>query len=222
MRFSCPTCNADLHISEAQAGRGKARCPDCDTIVELGNASSNPAVTISTKSRSGSAESLKSIFPGAVGEMSLLLYGSVLAYLLGIVWPLMTIEKKIFGFPFSGDTVSLLSGIAALFSKGDVFLFLILFTFSIAFPVGKFIVLFRLWYHPYAKDRCSQLAHRLAVFGKWSMLDVIVVGLLVVIVKIRGLVSVHVHAGVYFFAASVILTMLTSAWIGKMLEKRGA
>ena len=70
-------------------------------------------------------------------------------------------------------------------------------------------------------ERCGELAHRLAVFGKWSMLDVIVVGILVVVVKIEGMVSVKVHAGVYFFAASVILTMITTAWIGKMLATRG-
>lgn len=153
--------------------------------------------------------------------MNLLLFGSVVTYLIGITWPLMTIEKKIIGFPFKGDAVSLAGGIVTLFYKGDLLLFLILFAFSIAFPVGKLIVLFRLWHHPYAKDRCDQLAHRLAVFGKWSMLDVIVVGLLVVVVKIEGMVSVKVHAGVYFFATSVILTMITTAWIGKMLAKRG-
>ena len=71
-----------------------------------------------------------------------------------------------------------------------------------------------------AADRCEELAHRLAVFGKWSMLDVMVVGLLVVIVKIRGMVAVNVHAGVYLFAVSVILTMLMTASIGKMLATR--
>ena len=52
------------------------------------------------------------------------------------------------------------------------------------------------------------------------MLDVMVVGLLVVIVKIRGMVAVNVHAGLYLFAVSVILTMLMTASIGKMLATR--
>ena len=40
------------------------------------------------------------------------------------------------------------------------------------------------------------------------MLDVIVVGLLVVILKLGDLVEVRIHAGIYFFAASVVMTML--------------
>lgn len=225
MRFTCPHCSAKLSTSNEGAKHGSIRCPGCKRIFQLDEAfnSLNPQTDALNIPASGanSRASLKSLFPDAAQKMNLLLYGSVVTYLIGIIWPLMTIEKKII-IPFKGDTVSLVSGIVKLFYNGDVLLFLILFAFSIAFPVGKLIVLFRLWHHPYAKDRSGQLAHRLAVFGKWSMLDVIVVGLLVVIVKIEGMVSVEVHAGVYFFATSVILTMLTTAWIGKMLTKRGA
>ncbi|MCB1064290.1 MAG: hypothetical protein KDN20_15410 [Verrucomicrobiae bacterium] len=35
------------------------------------------------------------------------------------------------------------------------------------------------------------------------------------------MVSVKVHTGGYFFATSVILTMIATAWIGTLLEKRG-
>jgi paraquat-inducible protein A len=38
--------------------------------------------------------------------------------------------------------------------------------------------------------------------------------LLVVSVKLGALVEARVEAGIYAFAASVVLTMLLSAWIG--------
>lgn len=225
MRFTCPHCSANLSASEEDARHRPIRCPGCRTIFHPGGTSgstaSQPKAPNTPPAGVNAGKSLNSLFPGNAHKMGWLLYGSITTYLIGIIWPLMTIEKKILGFPFKGDTISLLGGIVKLFFNGDLLLFLILFTFSIAFPVGKLIVLFRLWHHPYQKERCGELAHRLAVFGKWSMLDVIVVGLLVVVVKIEGMVSVKVHAGVTFFAASVILTMITTAWIGKMLATRG-
>jgi paraquat-inducible protein A len=228
MSFFCPNCSTAIHPGSDLRGRQAVRCPDCRSTIQIidgvvissgisrgGNPSKAPE-----RPRTSGAASLETLFPDKAKIMSAGLTVSILAYVLGILWPLMTIEKSILGFKFSGETVSLVSGLADLFARGDVFLFLIVFVFSIAFPVGKLVVLFRLWHHPYTADRCEALAHRLAVFGKWSMLDVMVVGLLVVIVKIRGMVAVNVHAGLYLFAVSVILTMLMTASIGKMLATR--
>jgi paraquat-inducible protein A len=53
------------------------------------------------------------------------------------------------------------------------------------------------------------------VYSKWSMLDVFVVALLVVSVKLGSLAQAHVELGIYAFAASVVLTMLLAAWIGR-------
>jgi paraquat-inducible protein A len=228
MSFACPNCSTTIHPGADLRGQQALRCPDCKVMIQLTDGTvvrsgisqgGKPDMAKERRQTSGTA-SLKSLFPDKARIMSAGLFAATLAYVLGIFWPLMTIEKSIFGIKFSGETVSLVSGLAALCAKGDVFLFLIVFFFSIAFPVGKLIVLFRLWNHPYTADRCEELAHRLAVFGKWSMLDVMVVGLLVVIVKIRGMVAVNVHAGVYLFAMSVILTMLLTASIGTMLATR--
>ncbi len=228
MNFACPNCSTTIHPGADLRGRQALRCPDCKVMIQLmdgvvmssGISPGCKPDKAEERHQTPGAASLKSLFSERAQIMSAGLIASTLAYVLGIFWPLMTIEKSIFGFKFSGETVSLVSGLAALFDKGDVFLFLIVFFFSIAFPVGKLVVLFRLWNHPYTADRCEELAHRLAVFGKWSMLDVMVVGLVVVIVKIRGMVAVNVHAGVYLFAVSVILTMLITASIGKMLATR--
>ena len=70
----------------------------------------------------------------------------------------------------------------------------------------------------------SSAAHRrhlrwLAEYSKWSMLDVFVVALLVVSVKLGALAQAHVREGIYFFAASVVLTMLVSYWIGRHAGK---
>ena len=62
--------------------------------------------------------------------------------------------------------------------------------------------------------------HVIETLGKWSMLDVFVVALLLVSVKLGVLAKVEVHYGLYVFATSVLLTMGLSFWIYDLAEKR--
>jgi paraquat-inducible protein A len=53
------------------------------------------------------------------------------------------------------------------------------------------------------------------LYGKWSMLDVFVVAVLVVAVKLGAIADVEMRFGLYAFAASVLLTMfITSRIVG--------
>jgi len=48
-------------------------------------------------------------------------------------------------------------------------------------------------------------------FGKWSMLDVFIVAILVVSVKLGAIASVEMRYGLYAFATAVVLKMYTAA-----------
>jgi uncharacterized paraquat-inducible protein A len=52
------------------------------------------------------------------------------------------------------------------------------------------------------------------------MLDVMVVGLLVVVLKVGEMVSVSVHLGIVFFAISVLLSMVISAVLSRVLPAK--
>jgi paraquat-inducible protein A len=56
------------------------------------------------------------------------------------------------------------------------------------------------------------------LYGKWSMLDVFVVAVLVVTVKLGAIANVEMHYGLYFFSAAVILTMIITARIVKLTD----
>ena len=56
------------------------------------------------------------------------------------------------------------------------------------------------------KDR-KRLFEALEHLGKWSMMDVFVVALVVVIAKISALADAHARYGIYFFGASILLSM---------------
>lgn len=147
---------------------------------------------------------------GVLVNLTLLLAVALLA--LGLKLPLVSVEK----FYFFGNTVSLLSAISQLWQGQEKSLAILLGGFSVVFPILKLLLLFLIWN---LEDSNSNRHRRhlkwLATYSKWSMLDVFVVALLVVTVKLGALAQAQVEFGLYAFAASVILTMLLSAWIGR-------
>jgi len=149
--------------------------------------------------------------PWRGGVINLLLIGALALLIYGLQAPILTLEK----FYFFSNTVSLLSALQQLAAQGEWGLFVLVGAFSVVFPILKTLVLLAIWnLDPAHGERHRRHLDWLARYSKWSMLDVFVVALLVVSVKLGSLAEARVEAGIYAFAASVILTMLLSAWIG--------
>jgi paraquat-inducible protein A len=156
------------------------------------------------------SESRCSPLEGAIVNVLLLLALGLL--LVGLTWPVLTLEK----FYVFANTVSLWSALLQLIAEGEWGLVVILGLFSVVFPILKIIWLFVLWNLEAAgSDRHRRHLHWLSQFARWSMLDVFVVALLVVSVKLGALAQAKVELGIYAFTASVVLTMGLSAWMGR-------
>jgi paraquat-inducible protein A len=115
---------------------------------------------------------------------------------------------------------SVFSGITTLIHNGSIALGLLLLAFSVIFPTAKLAVMAAAT-AALAEGRSSgplmKLAHHA---GKFSMLDVFVVGLIVLAIKgLPGGSRVTLGWGVAAFAASVVLSMLTALVIQR-LERR--
>lgn len=134
-------------------------------------------------------------------------------FIISLVAPLFTLEK----FHFFSNTVSLLSALMSLLEKGHVLLFLIIFIFSILFPLFKLSVILFVW-NSHAGSRIQQLLKWIHRFGKWSMLDVFVVALMVVSIKFEYLADMKIHYGLYLFLSSVLMSMLIAAISLRILE----
>jgi len=135
---------------------------------------------------------------------------AALLLLVGLIAPIITLRK----FVLVENTFSVLSGLIELLQNGQVFLFLLLTGFSVVLPILKLRVLYRLVSRNEAmQDRGRKLLHWMHLYGKWSMLDVFVVAVLVVAVKLGAIVDVEMRFGLYAFAASVLLTMYITARI---------
>lgn len=133
----------------------------------------------------------------------LLLIASVLL-IAGFIMPMMTITKLVF---FS-DRLSLLQGIYELYVNGNYFLFVVVAGFSVVLPVLKIIILFRvLTVNSQPGPQVKRLIHLMHEFGRWAMLDVMVVAVLIMTVKLGAIASIEVHAGLYVFGIAVLLIM---------------
>lgn len=145
-----------------------------------------------------------------------LLVAALALLFYGLQAPILTLEK----FYFFSNTVSLLSALQQLAQEAEWGLFGLVGTFSVVFPIIKNLLLLLVWNFDAAiGERHRRHLEWLAVFSKWSMLDVFVVALLVVSVKLGSLAEARVEEGIYAFAASVILTMLLAAWIGRYAKE---
>ena len=142
-----------------------------------------------------------------------------LAFLLfatGIFFPFFHVTK----FWLFDDAVSVVGGIITLFREGEYFFFTVLTLFTLVFPCVKLGLLAIVWLereHDLARVR--RLHGWVESLGKWSMLDVFVVAILIVAMKSAAVANIHVGLGLYLFTFSVIATQFASAWVAKLLRR---
>jgi paraquat-inducible protein A len=111
---------------------------------------------------------------------------------------------------------SLLRTIRDLHEDGELGLAAIITAFTLIFPIGKYLALTYVYLGRSERWR-SRMLLWVKNLGQWSMGDVFVVALMVVIIRFNGSVaevSVHPLPGLWVFAASVILSMIASAMLG--------
>jgi len=155
-------------------------------------------------------------YPQAARQLRLLTGIASLLLAIGLVMPIVPL-KQLMMFQ---TTFSVISGVVQLLTEGQWFLFLVISGFSIAIPVLKLSLLYRLVSsRKLSGERLHRYLHWMHAYGKWSMLDVFVVAVLVVVVKLGAIASVQMEPGLYAFAGSVLLTMYITARIVSLINK---
>jgi paraquat-inducible protein A len=110
-------------------------------------------------------------------------------------------------------TYSVLSGIARLFTDGDMVIAIVLLLFSVFFPAVKLALLWGVLAWP--GPRSGRLVRGLETLGPWSMADVFVVSVMLLTFKsFPGGTTFVIEPGYYLFLSSV-LTGLFATWIGR-------
>ena len=148
--------------------------------------------------------------PNSLNRTWALLITAIILYIPANVLPIMTVSLWGDGQP---DTI--FSGVIQLLASGMWPLALLIFIASIVIPVLKLVILILLLlsintkaqWHP--KDR-TKLYRFTEFVGRWSMVDVFVIAILVTLVQFGNTASVTPDLGALSFAAVVILTMIAA------------
>jgi paraquat-inducible protein A len=116
---------------------------------------------------------------------------------------------------FSEDDDTIMSGVLSLIQEGSWPLALLVFVASIVVPLLKIIAMGWLLISvarqsPGSALQKSRLFRLVEFIGRWSMLDVFAIALLVSLVQIRSLATIKVGLGALAFGAVVVLTMLAA------------
>ncbi len=111
------------------------------------------------------------------------------------------------------DTI--LSGIIFFWVSGEWGLAAVVFIASFLVPLLKLaslliLVISAQRQSEWRQQERAKLYRLLEIIGRWSMLDVFVVSLLVGLVQIQGLAQITAGVGIVAFGAVVVLTMLAS------------
>jgi paraquat-inducible protein A len=185
--LQCAACQLVMHAAPAD----ELRCPRCGTPL---------------------AQRMR----GSLATTSALLVAALALYVPSNMLPIMATRS---GFETRNDTI--LTGIVELWRSGSWPLALIVFLASVLIPLLKLGVLaylvlsVRLCLKHEAAAR-TRLYRLIEMVGRWSMLDVFVVGLLAALVQLGPAAEVQAGPGVVAFGAVVWLTL----WATRSFDPR--
>ena len=136
--------------------------------------------------------------------------------LLTAGWSLPTL--KLTKAIFFTDTYSIWAGIMELWKANLHFLALLIFFFSMIFPMAKLLGLMGIWFGSLTLEARRKYLDWLELLGRWSMLDVFVVATLIVLIKSKAIVDANAAVGIYLFAGAIFLSMLTAGIMNQLAK----
>jgi paraquat-inducible protein A len=182
--ISCHACH-QLSRFSVRLTNGEAICSRCEAHVHLRK-------------------------PHSISRTWALLIAAYIMYIPANLLPVMTVIS--FG---KGEADTILSGVKELIHAGMWPIALLVFFASITVPVLKLLVLTYLLlsvqYHSQWRPRERTVLYRITeVVGRWSMIDIFMISILIALVKLEAVATIEPGPGAISFAAVVILTMFAA------------
>ena len=165
--------------------------------------------------------------PDSIARAWALLIAAMILYIPANLLPMMYTSSL-----FGSEADTIMSGVIYFWTSGSWYLALIIFFASILVPLLKMAVLVFLLVSVQMRS-CWKLAQRarlyrmVEVVGRWSMLDVYVVAMIVSLVQLQALATILPGPGAIAFGAVVVLTIFSAMAFDPRLiwdpveEKRG-
>ena len=148
--------------------------------------------------------------PNSLTRTWALLITAAIIYVPANVLPIMTVSSL-----GQGEPSTIMSGVIELVQHGMIPIATVVFIASILVPtfklVGIALLLFSVQRRQPLSARQRIWMYRFIEFiGRWSMLDIFVIAILVAVVNFGRIASVEANLGAVAFASVVILTMLAA------------
>ena len=182
--MGCHACG--MVVRKRHAKRGQSlRCPRCEAPVH-------------------------SRKPDSLQRTTALLFTAAVLYIPANLFPIMTVIS--FG---QGQADTILSGVIHLAHGGMMSLALLVFFASVLVPVlklfGLSFLLLSIYLRWQWRPRDRTLLYRIIEsVGRWSMIDIFMISILVALVKLGNVATIETGLGATCFAAVVVITMFAS------------
>jgi len=179
------SCHACRQVSRAAEGVHDMRCPRCGAALHLRR-------------------------PDSVSRSWAFLIAAMILYVPANMLPMMKTSSL-----FGSQSDTIMSGVVYFWTSGSWYLALIIFFASIVVPMLKMIALAVLLVSVQRRSRWQQeqrarLYRLVETVGRWSMLDIYVVAVIVALVQLKALATIQPGPGAAAFGAVVVLTMFAA------------
>jgi len=184
---------------------GLVSCHDCHLLSHMPKLSANHAAYCP---RCGGE--LYQRKPNSIMRTWALVIAAMIFYIPANILP-MTITSSL----GSTQTDTIMSGVIYFIYEGSWQIALVIFTASILVPIMKIIILiylllcvqFKSIRHPKELTRLYRLTEAV---GRWSMVDIYVVTILVALVKLGLIANIDAGPAAIYFASVVVMTMIAA------------
>jgi paraquat-inducible protein A len=148
--------------------------------------------------------------PNSIARTWALVLAAFIFYIPANVLPITTVISL---GKAQSDTI--MSGVIYFIHSGMWPIALVIFLASVFIPLLKLLILIFLLISVQRKSTWRQqdrtrLYRITEIIGRWSMVDIFVVTILVALVHLGGLATIHAGPGAVFFGAVVVITMFAA------------
>jgi len=184
---------------------GLIHCHICEKLVESESIENKHKASCP---RCGAAMHMR--LPKSISRTWAFLIASIIMYIPANIMPIMTVQNM-----GKGDPHTIIGGIVVLIYEGMLPIAFVVFVASLLVPLLKMIgialLLISVQHSWQVTPRHRTKMYRIIEFvGRWSMLDIFMISILVAMVDFGGIAKVYAGTGAIAFAAVVVLTMLAS------------
>ena len=199
------------HLMVAELSQTNSHSSDIDSLTCRSCGQTQLLPTIPTGCQANCARchaTLLQFAPRGIQRTMALSIAALILFIPANTLPILSMSRL--GFQ---NESTIWQGIVELWKSGTPGIATLVLLCSIVIPLAKIIGLFYLCvtWKLHSSKHNSTLLRYIEIIGRWSMLDVFLVAILVAIVKLGSFASVQPELGLVAFSGVVVLTMIASA-----------